>query len=112
MLPHVIRFNANDKTARASYNELALIAKLGQGEEGVSFEALAGEIEKLLHAAKIPTRIKASPEEQKLIPMLAEEAAQQWTAKFNPRAVSQKNFEELYHHVFDARTSERKAVTH
>ena len=37
-----------------------------------------------------------------MIPLMAEEAARQWTATFNPRPVSKENFAELYEAAFAA----------
>lgn len=86
MLPHVVRFNAADSGTRALYEQLT----------GGAAEELAGQVESHLDAAGIPRTLTAHKIPPSEIPMLAEEAAKQWTAQFNPRSVEEKDFVALY----------------
>jgi alcohol dehydrogenase class IV len=49
-----------------------------------------------LELGKLPSRLKQAGTESRIIPVLADEAARQWTATFNPRPVSKDAFVALY----------------
>lgn len=90
MLPHVIRFN---KTVSGElYNQLH------------SNGNLADMIEKLMRKGELPNTLKDCsvqyPIRSAEIPTLAEEAAVQWTAQFNPRSLKIHDFERLYEQIF------------
>jgi alcohol dehydrogenase len=102
MLPHVIRFNAENEKARRSYAELASgpeIACVSDGTEQ-AVEALIQEIRALLELVKIPPSLGDCGVLQKDLPMLAAEAAKQWTANFNPRPVTERDFLALFEAAF------------
>ena len=80
---HVIRLNERDEAVRAQYAELGI-------------EDLATRVEQLLKASEMLTHLGAAGVTEAQIPMLASEAAEQWTAQFNPVAVGKAQFEELY----------------
>ena len=85
MLPHVIRFNAQSPSVRALYeSELLPVAEL--------LDAL----EQCLDLAQMPRRLRAFGIAEDALPILAEEAAAQWTAGFNPRPIAAADFQELY----------------
>lgn len=89
MLPHVIRFNAVE--VAEEYGELASIAGLGSPDE------LADFVGELLQAAQVAPRLSDWGIDDSLVPVLAEEAARQWTGRFNPRMIDQPDqFAELY----------------
>jgi alcohol dehydrogenase len=91
LLPHVIRFNA--PAVGPLYGDLAHEAVLLNGDGSAAAEMLARRIMRLTEAAGLPTRLSACGVSRGIFPVLADEAAQQWTGKFNPRPVG---FEELY----------------
>lgn len=102
MLPHIIRFNAQDPEARRAYAELASapeIACVSEGEEA-AVAALVERIEELLDLAKMPRSLGECGVEEKAIPILAADAARQWTAGFNPRSIAAPDFEEIYRTAF------------
>jgi alcohol dehydrogenase len=72
MLPHVIRFN--DANA----------------------EGLAGRIEEMLDVVRFPRRLANFGVTEAAVPELADMAAQQWTAKFNPRPVNAAALQNIY----------------
>ena len=90
MLPAVVRYNAHDAEAHARYHELAAEADLGPIEE------LIGELETILDVAKMRDGIGKLGLARDALPKLATEAAQQWTATFNPRPIAAEDFEQLY----------------
>jgi alcohol dehydrogenase len=105
MLPAVIRFNAQEPLARRAYAELASapeIACVSDGE-AEAVEALVARLEQLLNFAGMPRSLADCGVKRDAIPMLAVEAAQQWTATFNPRKVTAEDFERLYEAAFQKR---------
>jgi alcohol dehydrogenase class IV len=96
MLPHVVRFNAQQPQCRKLYGELAAGAGFAISSEDHVPEKLAAQLEQLLELGKLPSRLKQAGTESRIIPVLADEAARQWTATFNPRPVSKENFVALY----------------
>ena len=102
MLPHVIRFNAKNEAARLGYAELASAPEIACVSEGVeqAVEALIREIQTLLELAKMPATLGDCGVKPSDLPKLAAEAAKQWTATFNPRAVTEKDFLALYEAAF------------
>lgn len=93
MLPHVVRWNAGEPAAAATYRELAVDAGLcGPGRDGA--EAIARRIEDLLDGAGVARSLRAHGVGEEDVPGLAAEAAAQWTARFNPRPAGA---EELAH---------------
>jgi alcohol dehydrogenase len=104
MLPHVVRFNGEDATARQVYAELASapeIACVSDGH-GQARDALIARLEVLLDLARMPRALEQCGVERAMIPTLAEEAARQWTAGFNPRPVDAADFVALYEAAFSA----------
>ncbi len=90
MLPHVVRYNAEQEDSRAQYDQLAAAG----GLDGV--DALIDRIEMLLDAAGTPRTMAALDIPRDAIDQLAEEAAGQWTAQFNPRPVTPEDFVRIY----------------
>jgi alcohol dehydrogenase len=99
MLPHVVRFNAELPEAREMYRELAAFA--GLVEQSASSEtalaALIARLETVLSAAGMPASLADCGVREDSLSTLAAEAAKQWTATFNPRAITTDDFEALYH---------------
>jgi len=94
MLPHVIRFNA--EVVSDLYAELAGEAGLLDGDRSAAAEAIAKRITKLMEAADLPTSLSACGISPGIFPVLAEEASEQWTGRFNPRPVMQSDLLRLY----------------
>lgn len=96
MLPHVVRFNGVDECAEGAYDELMGLAELEVPAGSTATEALAGKIDEILALAGLARTLDDCGIDPAAIPELAEEAAMQWTAQFNPREVTQADFEALY----------------
>lgn len=92
MLPHVVRYNA--LAVGHLYADLAHGAALGNGEPPA--EVLARRIHALMQAANLPATLGQCGVSRSILPLLAEEASQQWTAKFNPRPVGELELLRLY----------------
>jgi alcohol dehydrogenase len=86
MLPHVLRFNGRNPAAARLYASL----------DSSNADQLADQLESLLDLAGMPRSLSQCGVKQSSIPMLAREAAQQWTASFNPRPVAATDFERLF----------------
>jgi alcohol dehydrogenase len=94
MLPHVVRFNAqNNPAVDALYGEL-IGHPAGNGRPAA--EVLADRIVELLAHAGLPRSLKECGVSQSILPLLSEEAAEQWTARFNPRPVTEADILKLY----------------
>ncbi|MFM7114819.1 MAG: iron-containing alcohol dehydrogenase family protein [Planctomycetota bacterium] len=90
VLPWVIRFNA--RAVSADYRELAREAGLGdQGAEG-----LALKVEEWRSGAALPSGLGSCGVRDGILAILAEEASQQWTGRFNPAPVTESDFLSLY----------------
>lgn len=86
LLPSVVRWNGS--TAGARYAELT-----GRADGG---EALARRIEELAGAGGLRRSLSESGVVREDLPALAEEAAGQWTGRFNPRAFDAAGALEVY----------------
>ncbi len=98
LLPSVIRMNGEDAAAARAYRDLAAAAGLVEStaDAASAVEALARAIEGLLEVARMPAALGEVGVAREKVPLLAEEAARQWTAQFNPRPVAAPDFERLY----------------
>jgi alcohol dehydrogenase len=94
MLPHVIRFNAS--AVGGLYADLVQEVGLLNGDPTAAGEILAERITSLMRATGLPTTLSACEISREILPVLAEEANQQWTARFNPRPVTQADLLHLY----------------
>jgi alcohol dehydrogenase len=83
MLPHVVRFNA--PAAGDWYAELAGTA-----------ERLADRLAQLASAAGLPKSLREAGVSASILGLLAHEANQQWTARFNPRPVTEDDILGIY----------------
>ncbi len=99
VLPAVIAFNARLPEAHAQYLALASVAGLASVEE------LLERLRQILNAAgmlpvagvyPVPA---GAPVDDAVRSALAQEAARQWTAGFNPRPMTAEDFEGIYREV-------------
>jgi alcohol dehydrogenase len=94
MLPHIIRYNAS--RVGFAYGELAADCGWCAADDPQSGEQLAERIGELVQAAGAPSDLESVGVERRKLRVLAEEAAEQWTGKYNPRPVDVESLEELY----------------
>ena len=100
MLPHVIRFNGH--AVPDWYDELSEIANdNGHAPVRTGVDNLARFVSSLVAKAKLPQLLTDQGVQREMLPSLASQAAQQWTAEFNPRDVGQEELLELYQSAFD-----------
>jgi len=85
MLPHVVRFNASDGMLGNPY------AAIDDDPEH-----LAQRLEQMLAAARLPHSLASCGVPADALPDLAQAAASEWTAGFNPRPVGQAELLMIY----------------
>jgi len=96
MLPHVVRWNGSVVGTR--YQDLVRekFAQNGQPAE----ETLARHLEELLTIGGLASRLSVAGVPEADLQKLADEAASQWTGKFNPRPFGAAEALELYKQAF------------
>lgn len=106
MLPHVVRFNAADGAVALHYRDLAAAANLCAADEAPARAAalLAERLEDLLALCGLAAPLRELGVDRASLDALAQEAATQWTASFNPRSVGADELRALYEAALDAGT--------
>lgn len=94
MLPHVIRYNA--EVAGSLYGQLAADLGLCDDSDPAAPHVLADHVESLAARAGFPASLAECGVTADMLDHLADEAAQQWTGRFNPRPVDAASLKELY----------------
>lgn len=93
-LPWVVRFNGEIARVRDDYRDLAqVVTGEGRGD-------LARHIETLRDVGELPTSLAELGIPQDELPRLAHDAAEQWTARFNPRPVDEKELSRIYESAY------------
>ncbi len=102
MLPEVVRFNAHHPPVQQAYAEMAATAGLVPAGHAPAdtIEALVRWLTQFRERAELPASLAECGVEESAIPKLAEEAARQWTAQFNPRPITAQDFAEIYQRTF------------
>ncbi len=88
LLPSVVRWNAAAVGAR--------YAELTGGADGEGGETLARRVEELAGAGDLRQRLSEMGVPREVLPALAEDAAGQWTGRFNPREFDAAGALEVY----------------
>jgi alcohol dehydrogenase len=88
MLPHVMRFNAEDPAVAAIYGGYSDQLKASRIS---SLPLIDWVAEQVAHSAIPPIRLDASE-----LALLAQDASRQWTGKFNPRPLILDDYLALY----------------
>jgi alcohol dehydrogenase len=78
------------------YSDLVHDVGLVNGDACAAGEVLAQRIIALVQAAGLPTTLSECNVSQGILPVLAEEATQQWTGRYNPRPVGEAELLQLY----------------
>ncbi|MDQ3134033.1 MAG: iron-containing alcohol dehydrogenase [Acidobacteriota bacterium] len=94
LLPTVVRWNSPSVAER--YREFAALLPNNQPDN----DGLARRLEELAAAASLPTKLSALDIPQNALPLLAENAATQWTGQFNPRALDAAGALEIYQRAY------------
>ena len=94
MLPHVIRFN--QEAVGEIYSELLTAVGVTEDRGEGAGDALARVVERMRAAAGLPSTLAECDIQDDILDQLADEAAEQWTGKFNPRPVTAATLRDLY----------------
>ncbi|MEC7500905.1 MAG: iron-containing alcohol dehydrogenase [Planctomycetota bacterium] len=94
MMPHVVRFNAD--VAEDAYDELFSMVDDSLVPQATGSAGLEALISHWLQQAQLETRLQSLGVEKSSLPDLADLAAQQWTAGFNPRKVEREQLHQIY----------------
>ena len=89
----MVRWNA--ATAGPRYRELLSLSSQAT-QEGDPGESLAGRLEQLANTGGLPSRLRSLGVPERELTTLAEEAADQWTGRFNPRPFDASGALEVY----------------
>ena len=100
MLPHVVRFNAEEETVAEGYAALVKDTAVASSNGTLSAEALAQAMEALLDSANLPRALAQCGVDEAQLETLSKEAVGQWTASFNPRDITAADFTGLYQKAF------------
>jgi alcohol dehydrogenase class IV len=88
MLPHVMRINLEDATVAGIYNGFSAFLSAS----GITKRPLIDWVAELIEQSSLPL-LELSVA---ALPALAQDAANQWTGKFNPRALQVDDYVALY----------------
>jgi alcohol dehydrogenase len=96
LLPHVVRWNGD--SAEHRYDELARLSgsAMSSANGSTSCEVLAGRLDRLATVGGLPRSLSAVGIPRSDLSALAEEAALQWTGRFNPRKFDADGALEVY----------------
>jgi alcohol dehydrogenase len=96
LLPHVVRWNGG--SAEHRYAELARLSSnaMSPSNGSSSCEVLAGRLDRLAAAGGLPRSLSDVGIPRSDLSALAEEAAVQWTGRFNPRKFDASGALEVY----------------
>ena len=97
LLPSVVRWNA--ASVAESYEQLFSLSSVSKSETQGA-EALAHRLEQLADIAGLRSSLNLAGVPKAELPMLAAEAAEQWTGTFNPRPFTEKGAMEVYECAF------------
>jgi alcohol dehydrogenase len=94
LLPHVVRFNTS--AVSGLYGDLVHDVGMLNGDPAAAGEVLAQRLMDLLRVAQLPTRLSDCGVTSTILPVLAAEAVEQWTGRFNPIPVGEPELQRLY----------------
>jgi alcohol dehydrogenase len=97
ILPHVVRWNS--PVAAGRYDELVkMSSRIANADD--AGDALALRIEQMIEAGGLPRGLRGAGIRELDLPHLADEAAAQWTGRFNPRPFGASEALEVYRCAF------------
>jgi alcohol dehydrogenase len=95
LLPHVIRYNGQQ--VGSWYQELTRTEGVAPEETS---DQLADFVQQLVAQAELPTSLSQCDIPRENLAKLAQQAAEQWTAQFNPRKVGSEELTTIYEQAF------------
>ncbi len=100
-LPAVLSYNQEDPAVRKIYAQLTRDSGLAQGgtPDSLAFDLLLKKVLYLRKISHLPTRLSEVGCKPSTIIELAKDAADQWTASFNPRPVGEPELFGIYQSI-------------
>ena len=96
MLPHVIRFNG--VVANELYEDLLRVVGLSCQQGGAY--CMGRLLEEIRQAGNLPDKLRDCHVQESCLGHLAQQAMGQWTGKFNPRGLIEKDYLSLYKQAY------------
>ena len=96
LLPHVVRWN--QPASEACYDELLNFSSQNSSKPKVT--SLSQRLEQLIACGSLPVGLREVGVRESDLPLMANEAAQHWTAQFNPRPLDVSGALEVYRCAF------------
>lgn len=102
VLPNIIEYNAEALDVSRVYARLMFEAGLCDKETPVTYAVryLVDKVREIFMITGLEMSLEKLGVTRQAIPQLANEACGQWTARFNPRSMTVKDFETIYRDVF------------
>lgn len=102
MLPSVIRFNGPqvEKLYTELWRDVSHTELASQFNANSSSESLANYVHHLVALSGLETSLYQVGVTTEAVAQLAQDATKQWTGTFNPRVVTEADFQQLYHGAF------------
>lgn len=97
LLPHVVRYNGT--AVESLYRNLVVDAGADADHQPPG-DALSALLRRMTADSGSPVSLEECGVEKQALTLLAKEASEQWTGKFNPRPAGADQFEELYRCAF------------
>jgi len=96
-------FNSQDAGVCSIYAQLSRLAHLSSpnDSDADATEALIKRVHQLLGMADLPKSLTELGFSAQEVGTLADNAAEQWTASFNPRMITSSDFENLYSQLLE-----------
>jgi alcohol dehydrogenase len=112
LLPLVVRRNAREKALQEDYRNLALAADWATADHApeAACALLIERLQELLDLAGVPKSLTERGIGEADLPALAEDAASQWTATFNPVPLTAADFHALYRDALHPRGWDRSTA--
>jgi alcohol dehydrogenase len=98
MLPHVVRFNGTQ--CDQWYRELLATTADEPNSPTGGADELADFLRQVACEAGLPAKLQECGVDRARLPQLADDAAKQWTASFNPIKVSSVDLLQLYEQAY------------
>lgn len=112
VLPGIMKFNALDPKTNSIYADVSRNAGLASpaSSDQEATQVLIARVNRILELAKFPSSLDEFGFAQSDVQSLAKDASEQWTANFNPRPVTLRDFENLYSILYSTSPCENQTI--
>lgn len=112
VLPGIMKFNALDPKTNSIYADVSRNAGLAYkaSSDQEATQLLIARVNRILELAKFSSSLDEFGFAQSDVQSLAKDASEQWTANFNPRPVTLRDFENLYSILYSTSPCENQTI--